>query len=86
MSCVRIIERICSNRDVLIRGEIPFDLAVTKAMAAGNPATAAFPKNAVSQTLSSIWVHLQEYLIPEETVQEDRSLMNYGEVIPNSLE
>jgi MinD superfamily P-loop ATPase len=49
------IAAYCRQHELTIAGQIPFDLAVTEAMVAGEPVTAHQPKSPASKALHRLW-------------------------------
>ncbi len=56
------ILRACRSRGVEVLGSIPFDPAIPKAMAAGDPVTARYPDSAAARALVRLWQGLRERL------------------------
>ena len=52
------IRRFCQEREIDILGEIPFDLAVPRAMNQGQPVTKFDPQSPASQAIRVIWSKL----------------------------
>jgi MinD superfamily P-loop ATPase len=52
------IHNICRTDNVEVIGEIPFDLAVPRAMMKGQPVTKLFPDSKVSKTIGLLWENL----------------------------
>jgi MinD superfamily P-loop ATPase len=56
------IVNYCSQRGVQVVGQVPYDVAVTEAMVAGQPVT-AFADGAVSRSLRDVWTKAREMLL-----------------------
>jgi MinD superfamily P-loop ATPase len=52
------IHNLGRAENIKIMGEIPFDLAVPRAMMKGRPVTEIFPDNPVSLAIESLWMNL----------------------------
>ena len=56
------IEARCRERGVATVGRVPFDLAVARAMVAGEPVTANEPEAAASRALREVWERVSAVL------------------------
>jgi MinD superfamily P-loop ATPase len=52
------IEAFCRERGVEVAGHIPYDVAVTQAIVAGQPVTAYAPAAPASQALREVWTRV----------------------------
>ena len=56
------IRKICKNKNIKILGEIPFDLAVPRAMVQGKPVTNLYPDSNASKAIEALWMSLNQEL------------------------
>ena len=63
------IRKFCQEKEIDVLGEIPFDLAVPRAMTQGQPVTKFDPQSPSSQAIKEIWEKLMTVVDHHSTLQ-----------------